>query len=293
MLLSVDVADFEARLRVELREFAADVQPGRRDRTDAAPGSIARLEDAPHNGLGRAVALTLDRSSVLVLDDRPTLFELADRHQDPLEQIERLKARHHDRHAVLGRDRLVLGPAHDRTNVTGREKRLNLACRRVEDRRHRRRHQNVADEHAEVAEAEFRGLPDRHRVGRRSRFEADREEDDLPVRVRHSDLHGVQRRVHDPHVRATSLERQQVRRRARYAQHVAVAREDHVRPGRDRERLVDLLQRRDADGTAGAVDHPHALRQRFVDPLLHERMRLAAANFHQRPRLSRDSVDLA
>jgi hypothetical protein len=40
------------------------------------------------------------------------------------------------------------------------------------------------------------------------------------------------------------------------------------------------------------VDHPHALRQRLVDPLLDERVRLAAADLHQRPGLGGDAVDL-
>ena len=45
-------------------------------------------------------------------------------------------------------------------------------------------------------------------------------------------------------------------------------------------------------GQPGPVDHPHALGQRLVDPLLDDRVRLPAADLHERPRPGGDPVDL-
>ena len=82
----------------------------------------------------------------------------------------------------------------------------------------------MRDQDAEVVDAAPRGLGDGHRVGGRRGLEADREEHDLPGRVREGDLHRVERAVDDPHVGATGLEGEQVRGRAGHAEHVAVAR---------------------------------------------------------------------
>ena len=133
---------------------------------------------------------------------------------------------------------------------------------------------------------------DRHRVRRRGRFEADGEEDDLAVGIGRRDPNRVQRRVDDPHVGAAGFQAQQIRRRSGNAQHVAVAGEDDVRPGGDGQGLVDLLERRHANRAAGAVDHPHAGRQRLVDPLLDEGVGLAAADLHQGPGPGGDAMDL-
>ena len=55
-----------------------------------------------------------------------------------------------------------------------------------------------------------------------------------------------------------------------------------VKQGLD-ERLVDLLERRDAHGTARPVHHLDRLAQQLVQPLLHDGVRLTAADFHQYP----------
>ena len=148
------------------------------------------------------------------------------------------------------------------------------------------------DEDAEVVDAAAGGLGDGHRVRGRGGLEADGEEHDLLGRVREGDLERVERAVDDAHVGAAGLEGEQVRGGAGHAQHVAVAGEDDVRAGGDGEGLVDLLQRRHADRAAGPVDHPDALGQRLVDPLLDDRVRLAAADLHEGPRPGRDPVDL-
>jgi hypothetical protein len=77
--------------------------------------------------------------------------------------------------------------------VAGSEKRLDAVPGRLEDRRDRRRHAHVGDQHREVQDAETLRLVDRHRIGRRRGLEPDAEEDDLPVRLRTGDAERVER----------------------------------------------------------------------------------------------------
>src|SRR5262249_46781199 len=116
---------------------------------------------------------------------------------------------------------------------------------------------------------------------------------DLPVRVRLRDLHSVQWRVDDAHLRALGPEAEEIGVRAGHAEHVAEGREDDAGLPRDRVGLVDLLQGGDTDGTAGAVNQLDPRGEEAVDAVLDDRMRLAAADLHERPRARRDALDLS
>ena len=83
----------------------------------------------------------------------------------------------------------------------------------------------------EILHAKPFGLIDGHRVGGCRGLKPDAEEDDLPVRVLARDRQCVQRRVHDPHVRATALDLVAGRFAAGDAQHVPE--EQKMTPGRD------------------------------------------------------------
>ena len=96
--------------------------------------------------------------------------------------------------------------------------------------------------------------------------------------------HRVQRRVDDPHVAAFRLDVEQALRRTGHAQHVAERAEDHVRPLGDGHGLVDHLDGRDAHRAAGAVDESDFARQQVIEAALDDGVRLAAADFHDRPR---------
>src|SRR5262249_12787742 len=77
-----------------------------------------------------------------------------------------------------------------------------------------------------------------------------------------------------------------------HAQHVAERGEDDAGPLRDRVRLVDLLERRDADRASGAVNELDAGREQSIDAVLDDRVRLPPADLHQGPRPRRDAMDL-
>ncbi len=97
-------------------------------------------------------------------------------------------------------------------------------------------------------------------------------------------LQRVERRVDHAHVAALRLHAQQVLGAAGHAQHVAIGHEDDIGSQCQGNRLVDDLDRRDADRAARSVDERDLLRQHPVDAVLEEAVRLAPADFHDAPR---------
>ena len=157
-----------------------------------------------------AVPAATDRAGVLVLDLGPARLELADDHQDALEQVDRLEPRDDDRDAVtFGEGRVLLEPHHG-ADVPGGEEPLHAVGRRREDGLHRGRDEDVRDQHREVRQAQPPRLPGRQGRGGRGGLEADGEEDHLPRRVLPRDPHGIQRRVDDPHVAPLGPDAEQV-----------------------------------------------------------------------------------
>src|SRR5581483_6683163 len=68
--------------------------------------------------------------------------------------------------------------------------------------------------------------------------------------------------------------------RARDAQHVAEAGEDHTVVASDRDAVIDPTHRYHAHGAAGAMDELDVLGQQVVDSVLVDRVRVAAADLH-------------
>ncbi len=122
-----------------------------------------------------------------------------------------------------------------------------------------------------------------HRVSGRRGFEAHGEEHDLPGGVLGGDPERVERRVDDADVAAGGLDGQEVAVGAGDAQHVAERTEDHVGPGGQRNRAIDLLERRDTHRAAGAVQQRDVGWQQFVDTVFENGVRLPAADLHDRP----------
>jgi hypothetical protein len=122
------------------------------------------------------------------------------------------------------------------------------------------------------------------RVGGGGGFEADGEEHHLAVRMPPCQGYRVEGRVHDAHVAARGLDREQIARAARHAQHVAEGAEDDAGAGRDLQRLVNDLQRRHAHRAARPVHQRELRREQFVEAEFYDGVGLPAADLHQRPR---------
>src|SRR5579864_2046373 len=71
--------------------------------------------------------------------------------------------------------------------------------------------------------------------------------------------------------------------RAGHPKHVAERAEDDVGAPRDGMRPIDHFERRDADRASGTVHEFDFFRQKIVEPVLNNRVGLAAANLHERP----------
>ena len=240
----------------------------------------AQLEDLGHRREGGPVALVGDDARVLVLDLAAAVAQLAQDHLHRLEQVERLEARDHDRAAVVGRDELERPAADDGRDVAGADEAVEPEVWRLEQRPQRRHDRDVVAHAREVAQS-LRLRPFQRQCGRRrSRLEADGEEHDLAVGVLLGDPHRVERRVDHAHVRALGLGVEQRAVRSGHPQHVAEAREDHVRLVSDRDAVVDPAHRDHAHRAAGAVDELDVRRQQVVDAVLVDRVRVPAAHLH-------------
>ena len=135
--------------------------------------------------------------------------------------------------------------------------------------------------HEEVRDALGLRALERQRGRRRRRLEADREEDDLAVGVLPW-RSAARRAASRPSARRrpAALASSSVPSRARDAHHVAEAGEDHAGLVGDRDPVVDAAHRDHADRAAGAVDELDVRRQQVVDPVLVDRVRVAAADLH-------------
>jgi hypothetical protein len=151
----------------------------------------------------------------------------------------------------------------------------------------------MRNEHRKISQIFLRRLINRHRRRGRGGFKTDAKENNFLRRILFGEFHGIERRINNPHIAAFGLDRKQIRRAAGHAQHVAERGENHVWSRGDFQRLVNHLQRRHADRTARPVNERDLLRQQFINAEFHNRVRLAAADFHDVPRLRRDAVNFA
>src|SRR5579872_839118 len=249
-LVTSDAQSTEPVLGIEVRIALSEAEAALGDVANASPATRYHAEHLAHHGLRLAIAVAADRAAVLVLDLASPSLELTHTEIDAFEDVDRLEPRHHDGHLVLSGDGLVLLAAHDGADVTGGEEAADAVAGRRQDRAHRRRHQHMRYQHREVPDALPLRLIGRHGVGGRRGLEADREEHDLPVGLGPRNGERVERRIDDPDVAAARLGGEQITARTGDAQHVAERAEGHLGPRRDLDRLVDVIDRGDADGTA-------------------------------------------
>ena len=242
---------------------------GRSSNTSAITSSARRL---PSCGTTRVYWFSTSQ--------RPSR-QLAQDHQDRLQDVERLEARDHDRPAVVGRDELERPRADDRADVAGADEAVEAQVGRLEQRPQRRHDRDVVAHAREVRHALGLGALERQRGRRRGRLEADREEHDLAVRVLAA--RSAARRAAS---RPSGCRRPRPSRRAGVpfdpGTRSMSPKQVKITPSScgDRDPVVDAAHRDHAHRAAGAVHELDVGRQQVVDPVLVDRVRVAAAHLH-------------
>ena len=275
--------------RIEVGISIGESQATQRNIADASPGPERRFKDFLHSRLRRQVALATHRSRVLILDHRPSFFELTNEHRDPLQHVDRLEARHDKRDAVASGQVFVLFIAHDGTDMAGRQKPLHATAGSGQDSFDGRRHQHLGREQTKVGETQAPRLDRRHGIGRRGRLEPHSKAHDLAIRVRTGQRQRIQRRIHDTDVSPRSLHAEQISLRTRDAEHVAERAEDDPGNRGQCDRMIDQRHGCHTDRTARPVHQRHDIGQQLVQPESYNRMGLPPAHFHDRPG-SRDNT---
>ena len=220
-----DVLEAELPHRVVVGELLAQREPAQRDLPDAAPLPVGELEDLLHQRLRRDVPLAPHRAHVLVLDARrrrpragapPSASPRAGPPaRSPVTTIGTWYV------AAIGSYSVKPITVHTCpaarkacTRLSGAPRMASIAGGTV----------TCDTSTREVRHAQLARPPHRHRVRRRRRLEADREEDDLLIGILDRELERVERRVDDAHVPAARAHLEEIALAPRHAQHVAEAR---------------------------------------------------------------------
>ncbi len=115
--LRLQLAHGEDLLCVVVAILRAEPVAAPRDQADAAPLTVAHLEDLFQQAQGRRVAFAANGPAVLVLDLGPALLELPYGAQNPFEHVDRFKTGDDNRHAIALDERFVFLIAHHRADV--------------------------------------------------------------------------------------------------------------------------------------------------------------------------------
>ena len=274
----------KSRLCIEFGVFRGQPQTALRDFSDTAPLAMHHSKNLRHQLLRRNVSFPPHRPRVLVLHLVAAFFQLRHAHVNSLQQVKRLKPGHDDGDLVFLGQGLILLVTHYRAHVTRREESLHVVVGRPQDHFHRRRHQHVRHQHRVVLEAHLFCLKHRHRIRRRGRFKSDREEHHLLIGILGGNLHRIGRRVHNAHIAPGRLHAEQIAGRARHPQHVSKRAEDDVGLAAICSALSISSSGVTHTGHPGPCTNSTCFGIEFIDPVLHDRVRLPAADFHQRPR---------
>ena len=223
-------------------------------------------------------------TGILYLQLRAAFVLLAHHHQDPLQHVDGFETADDDGRGVLFRQRRVDLRPRDDADVRRPDERVDLRPAVAHDRVDRRRHEDMVDVEIEIFDLLRQRRLDERRRHRRRRLETDGKEDDLLPRIFLRDFKRVHRRVERPHVIPCGPLFRQAALRSRHADHVAERHEDGILHPCKRNGVVDPLFGHDADRAARAVDKVDVLRQQLRQPVLHNGMRMAAADFHDAQR---------
>ena len=206
--------------------------------------------------------------------------ELAQHHDDGLQNIERLEAGDGNRLVFVFRDPLIGAAADDRGHVARPDEGVEPHVGRIENGADRGNDRDVIAEHRKIVDAlRLRAHQRQCRGGSRG-FKADGEKHHVLVGIGLRQFQRVGRRIDDAHIHPARFVFERAAVRARNAHHVAKGGEDDVGLLGDREPVVDSAHRQHAHRAARAVDQVDIGGQQILQPEAIDGVGVSAANFH-------------
>src|ERR1700733_1531374 len=249
------IRDSVALLGVPRGIFVANAQCRLRDESEPAPLKIRpQLEDFGHYLERRAIAPPRHYPLILILDPGFARMQLPQKHNDGLEQIQRLEARGDDWLTFIPRNPLIRPTADHRRNVSRSNESVETHVWGIEDGADRRDDRDVIAEDREITDALSLRAHERQRSRGRRRLESDRKEHDLPLGIFLRQFQCIRRRVHDTHIGPSSLMLEWATVRSRHAHHVTKSREDDVPISCNGQPIIDSSHRQNADRTTRPMD---------------------------------------
>src|SRR5579859_3649317 len=273
------------------RKLRTQAQAALGNHSDAPPLLVRDLKHSFHHFLRGHVACLGYRTHILVFHFGRTFFELGHEHQDGFQDVHRLEASDHNRYAEVSRELFILAVSHNGTHVTRRDKTLDTIFPGAQKQLDGGWNEHMRDEQKKIRQPFALRLPSGHGIGRGGGFKTDGKKYDALFRICTRNLERIHRRIDHTHVCAIGFGVEEVCMGAGYTQHVAVGNEDRVRSKRKLDGFVNRFHRCYADGTPRAVHKLHLPGQQLIQPVTHDGVGLAAANFHQNPGTLRDCAD--
>ena len=138
-------------------------------------------------------------------------------------------------------------------------------------------------QHGEIGQSLTLGLPHSRGVGWGRRFESNRQKDYFVIGMLAGNLDCFDRRISNADIGSLRLGMKQIGVRTGNAQHVSVGDQSHTGTQGKGDCLVDRLQGRNADRTAGPMHEFNLCGKQFIEAITHDGMGLATADLHQHP----------
>jgi len=209
--------------------FVANAQRRLRDESKAAPLKIGpQLEDFGHYLKRCAIALPWHNALILILDPGFARMELPQKHNDGLEQIQRLEARGDDWLTFIPRYPLIRPATDHRRNMSRSNESVETHIWRIEDGADRGDDRDVIAEDRKIADALSFRANERQCSRWRRRLESDRKEYNLSLWIFLRQLQCIRGRVHDTHIGPSGLVLEGAAVRSWHAHHIAKGSEDRV-----------------------------------------------------------------
>lgn len=176
--------NLETLLRVPFRVALAETQGRLRNKTESSPFEIrAQLENFGHGAERGTIPFPWNDSLVLILDSGLVGLQLAQHHDDGLENVQRFESGDRDRLVLVLRDPFIGPAADDRRYVAGANEGVDAHVGRIEDGANRRDDSYVVAEYGKIVDTLRFRAHERERCGGSGGLESNGKEHHVPVGI--------------------------------------------------------------------------------------------------------------